>query len=155
MFSVYEDTIRTKSVFVGLENHVANTRREYFDFDSNSKIYDTTYFDTTFTQWKDSTHLNTFFNKVSFGLTTSNFELEPYVSFQDYKYHQYLGVDTNFSSNYVGALVSLRNKQFKVAADFNYGINGYNKQDINARVDFNFVKQDKFAIKLLLNHQLN
>ena len=155
LFSVYEDTTITKSYFIGLENHVASTRREYFDFDSNSKLYDTTYFDTTFTQWKDSTHLNTLFNKVSFGITASNFELEPYVSFQDYKYYQYLGIDTNFSSNYVGAMLSFKNKQFKVAADFNYGINGYNKQDINTNLAATFVKQDKFAIKLLLNHQLN
>lgn len=155
LFSVYEDTIKTKSYFIGLENHVASTRREYFDFDSNSKIYDTTYFDTTFTQWKDSTHLNTFFNKLFFGLTASNFELEPYLSFQEDMYYQYLGIDTNFTSNYVGATMSFKNKNFNVIADINYGINGYNKQGINAKIDAALVKQDKFAIKLLLNHQLN
>ena len=155
LFSVYEDTAITKRYFIGLENNVSSTRREYFDFDSGSKIYDTTYFDTTFTQWKDSTHLNTLFNKVSFGLTTSNFEAEPYVSFQDSRYYQYLGVDTGFSSNYVGALVSFKNQQFKVTTDFNYGIFGYNQQDINARVNFQFVKKDKYALKLELAHQLN
>ncbi|MBI2282034.1 MAG: hypothetical protein HYU68_15265 [Bacteroidetes bacterium] len=155
LFSIYEDTTITKRYFVGLENKVSSTRREYFDFDSNSKIYDTTYFDTTFTQWKDSTHLNTFFNKVSFGITTSNFEAEPYVSFQDNKYHQYLGIDTSFSSNYVGVLLSYKKRQFKVAADFNYGTNGYNQEDINANIAATFVKQDKFVVKFLLNHQLN
>jgi hypothetical protein len=155
LFSVYEDTAITKCYFIGLENSVSSTRREYFDFDSGSKVYDTTYFDTTFTQWKDSTHLNTLFNKLSFGLTTSNFEAEPYFSFQDYRYYQYLGVDTGFSSNYVGALVSFKNQQFKVTTDFNYGIFGYNQQDINARVNFQFVKKDKYALKLELAHQLN
>ena len=56
-------------------------------------------------------------------MTTSNFEIEPYVSFQDYKYYQYLGIDTSFSSNYVGALVSFKNKQFIFLADTDNKLN--------------------------------
>ena len=155
LFSVYEDTIISKRYFIELENQISSTRREYFDFDSRSNRYDTTYFDTTYTQWKDSTQLNTLFNKVSFGISTSTIEVEPYLSFKDYKYHQYLGIDTGFSSNYAGAIMSFKNEQFKVVADFNYGINGYNQQDINGRVDFQFIKNDKYALKLQLAHQLN
>lgn len=155
LFSEYDDTLVKKSYFLGLENHVSSKRREYFDFDSNSKIYDTTYFDTTFTQWKDSTLLNTFFNKVSFGVTASNFEFEPYANFQQYKYHQYLGVDTSFSSNYVGALFNYKRRRIKFAADFNYGISGYNQQDVNGHIDFTYLKQDKYAVKLTLDHRLN
>ncbi|MGE0562493.1 MAG: putative porin [Flavobacteriales bacterium] len=155
LFSVYNDSVVTKRYFIGLENDVSSTRREYFDFDSNSKIYDTTYFDTTFTQWKDSTHLNTFFNKVSFGVTTTNVELEPYMSFQNYKYHQYLGVDTNFSSNYIGALFSYKRNRLKLIADLNYGINGYNQQDLNGHANFTYLNKDKYFIKLTVNHKLN
>lgn len=155
LFSVYNDTIVSKRFFVGFENQVSSKRREYFDFDSNSKIYDTTYFDTTFTQWKDSTHLNTFFNKISFGVTAKNLELEPYLNFQNYKYHQYLGVDSSFSSSYVGALVSFKKQRINFAANVNYGLNGYNQQDVNGTLHFTYLNKDNYAFNLMVDHRLN
>lgn len=155
LFSTYTDSVSSNRFFVGLENQFSRNKREYFDFDSGSDRYDTTYFDTTFTQWKDSTHLNTFFNKISVGLYKTNFEVDPYFSIQHYKYFQYLGIDTNYSSNYLGVNLNFHKKKFKIAAKFNYGIIGYNQQDINASVDVSFVKKDKFSAQLLVNHQLN
>lgn len=155
LFSVYTDSLVSKRFFVGIENQVSSKRREYFDFDSNAKNYDTTYFDTTFTQWKDSTHLNTFFNKVSFGVTTTNLELEPYVSFQNYKYHQYLGVDSSFSSSYVGALFNYKKNRVKLMADINFGINGYNQQDVNGNIHFTYLNNDKYVFNLMVDHKLN
>jgi len=149
------DSTKTQTVFIGLNNHVSSTRREYFDFNSNSPIYDTTYFDTTFTQWKDSTHLNTFFNRFSVGFSSSSFTSEPYFRYQSYRYHQYLGIDSLFSSSYVGGLFSYAKPQLNIFTDFNYGINGYNQNDVNANLTANYTKQDKYDVKLQVLFQLN
>lgn len=155
IFSLYNDTNIVSSFFVGLANQISTKRREYFDFDSGSPRYDSTYLDTTYTQWKDSTHLNTFFNKVSVGFKTANLCVEPYASFQDNKYHQLLGIDTTYSSNYVGLMASFKHQQFSFDADINYGVNGYNKQDINSTLKLMYIISNQFSAKILFNHQLN
>jgi hypothetical protein len=149
------DSTKTKTIFLGLNNHVSSTRREYFDFNSASSIYDTTYFDTTFTQWKDSTHLNCFFNRFSFGFSTPEFTAEPYFRYQSYRYHQYLGIDSLFSSSYVGGAFSYAKPQLNILTDFNYGINGYNQNDVNANLTANYTRQDKYDVKLQILFQLN
>lgn len=149
------DSVRTQTIFMGLNNHVSSMRREYFDFNSASTIYDTTYFDTTFTQWKDSTHLNTFFNRFSFGFSTPSFVAEPYFRYQSYSYHQYLGVDTLFSSSYAGSSFAYVKSRMNLLADFNYGINGYHQNDVNANLTANYTKQDNYQLKLQVLFQLN
>lgn len=155
LFSKEIDSTRNHTIFIGLNNHVSNTRREYFDFNSNSPIYDTTYFDTTFTQWKDSTHLNSFFNRFSLGFSNTSFTIEPYIRYKSFKYHQYLGIDTLFSSSYVGSSFLYKNSQLDLQTDFNYGINGYNQNDVNAYLTANYTKQDKYELKLQVLFQLN
>lgn len=149
------DSARTQTIFMGLNNHVSSMRREYFDFNSASAIYDTTYFDTTFTQWKDSTHLNTFFNRFSFGFSTPTFTAEPYFRYQSYRYHQYLGIDTLFSSSYAGSSLAYVKSRVNLLADFNYGINGYHQNDVNANLTANYTKQDNYQLKLQVLFQLN
>lgn len=155
LFAKEIDSVRTQNIFMGLNNHVTNMRREYFDFNSASAIYDTTYFDTTFTQWKDSTHLKTFFNSFSFGFSTHTFTAEPYFRYQSYRYHQYLGIDTLFSSSYAGSSLAYVKSRVNLLADFNYGINGYHQNDVNANLTANYTKQDNYQLKLQVLFQLN
>ncbi len=155
LFSNQVDSNRHESYYLKLNSNTSTFRKEYFDNDSRSSIFDTIYFDSTGGLWKDSIHINSFVNQFSFGYTLNNVSIEPYYLTENYKYFQFMGADTLFNSNYLGSKLFYINGKFKSFIDFNYGVHGYNRNDINFSGNFDFSFSDNLSMITRVSHQIN
>lgn len=148
------DSLSKSSIFIGLENEYNTQRRSYFDYDLNSPIYSSTFLDSTSNLWVDSTFNKYFRNNFNFGFKSNNVMLVSFFDYYQFSNFQYVGLDSNFSSSYVGLNASYFKKKSELTANIKFGLNGYNKGDFITNFSYNYTPSENLSFQFLTSYNL-
>ncbi|TXB65093.1 hypothetical protein FRY74_06615 [Vicingus serpentipes] len=148
------DSIRSNKVYVGLENEYNTKRRSYFDYDISSPIYAETYLDSTSKFWVDSTFAKYFRNTINLGFDNGKFSVQGSFDYYQHEYNQFMGIDSNFNSFYAGLMIGYKTNKTITNANFSYGLNGYNADDVNSSIHVKYKPTEILTIGLEGSYKL-
>jgi hypothetical protein len=148
------DSIRSKNIYIGLENEYNTKRRSYFDYDISSPIYAETYLDSTSKLWTDSTFAKYFRNTFNLGFDNGILSVQGNFDYYQHVYSQFMGIDSNFNSSYAGLMIGYKTKKTITNANFSYGLNGYNADDVKSSIQMNYKPSENFSVGLEGSYKL-
>ena len=148
------DSIRTRQIFVGFSNEYITRRRTYYDYDADSPIYDTTYYDSTSTFWLDSIYQKTFVHRIMLGIDNQKMSVNGFYEYHQNEYVQRNGLDTTFNTAYAGLNAGVNFDNASVQGEFKYGLNGYNEGDIQTNIAAEINPSSNYFIQLEAKYHL-
>lgn len=148
-----EDSVVKRKVFIRNSNSFSTKSSTFYDYKSDHSFYDTTYFDSTATFWVDSTYLNQFTNSSCLGLEMDNWEFSASYIYNKFRYNQYYGIDSIYSSNYLGADITYKKNDYSFDFSSKYGITGFNQNDLLSNFSFEY-NSDKLLFNLNVDYSL-
>jgi len=148
------DSTHIKQAYFGFSNEYLTRRRTYYDYDSDSPIYDTTYFDSTSTFWLDSIYQKRFVHSMMLGYENQKFNVNGFFEYHQNEYVQRNGLDTVFNTAYAGINVGVNFNKTYVQWELKRGLNGYNDGDIQSIINLDIQPSKNYLIELEARYNL-
>lgn len=148
------DSNQYQRFYLQLNNHYKTWRRMYYDYDAGSPIYQNTYFDSTSTFWLDSIYHKEFTHSLSLGMTTSLMDVSGLFEIHQNRYTQLTGIDTFYNTSYAGVKADFYLQKAKIQSQVKYGLNGYNKGDVQSFLNVQLYPSKNYLINLKASYNL-
>jgi hypothetical protein len=152
IWSSKNDSITTSELNLKFSSKYIINKKVFNDNDPLSSIYNDIYIDSTSSI--DSIYENSLINSFALGFEKNKFNATIYTSHQFGNYFQSFGIDTNYNNISNGISAEWRLDKLNIALGAEYGVYGYNKEDISTNFKFDYKVNKDFNIKVKTTYEL-
>jgi len=146
------DSVSDKTLYVKMKNGFSTSNRVFNDNDPLSSIYNDIFLDSISSV--DSIYKRELITDISIGFKLKNVKIDIFNSIENVNYFQTTGLDTGFTNLYIGTNAKFSYGKTDGGFRFKYGISGYRKGDIDAKIGINYKIKSNVDLGINVIHKL-